>query len=70
MLRNISSNESSFIAVGRRKGGGLKFDKNDLSPAVQKIVAKMSLMGDKMYIYIFKFSLRFTECRYKIICLY
>ena len=30
----------------------------------------MSLMGDKMFKYIVKFSLRFTECFYEIICLY
>jgi len=30
----------------------------------------MSLKGDKLYKYILKFSLRFTEWSYEIICLY
>jgi len=29
----------------------------------------MCLMGDKMFKYTLKFSLRFTECCYEIICL-
>ena len=36
MLINTSIKRSFFKAVGVRKGG-LKIDKNDLSPAVQKI---------------------------------
>ena len=38
MLINTSINRSSFKAVGVRKGG-LKIDKNDRSPAAQKIQA-------------------------------
>jgi len=38
MLNNNSINTSSFKAVGVRKGG-LKIDKNDLSPVVLKIQA-------------------------------
>ena len=30
----------------------------------------MAVMGDKMFKYIMKFSLRFTDCFYEIICLY
>ena len=37
MLNNTSINRSSFNTVRVSKGGGLKFDKNELSPAVQKI---------------------------------
>jgi len=37
MLINTSINWSSSKAVGVCNGGGLKFGKNDLSPAAQKI---------------------------------
>jgi len=37
MLNKTSINRASSKAVGVCKGGGLKFDKNDQSPAVQKI---------------------------------
>ena len=68
MLIYNSINRSSSKAVGVCKGG-LKFDKNDLSPGVLK-GDPMPLMGDKIFKYILKCSLRFTECVYEIICLY
>jgi len=65
MLTNTSINRSSSKAVGLRRG--LKFVKNDRS---KDIGIQMFLMGDKMFKYIVKFSLRFTECFYEVICLY
>ena len=41
-----------------------------MSSRSKDIGSQMSLMGDKMFKYILKFSLRFTECFYEIICLY
>ena len=70
MFRYTSINRSSSKAVGVCKRV-LKIDKNDLSPAVKKNIGdKVPLMGDKVFKYTFKFSLRFTECCYGIICLY
>jgi len=75
MLSNTSINRSSFKAM-RVSRGGVKFDKNDLSSGVLKIQAiKCFLWGIKFSNIstngssFFKFSVRFTECIYEIICL-
>ena len=52
MLINTSINRSSFKAVGVIKGG-VKFDKNDLSPAVLKIKAIQCLLLGVRYSNIF-----------------
>jgi len=65
-LNKTSINRSSSKAVGFCKGRS-KFDKNDRS---KDIGIQMFLMGDKMFKYNVKFSLRFTECFYEIMCLY
>jgi len=54
MFDNILINRSSSKAVGVGKGG-LKFDKNNLSPAVQKIQAFKGILGNKClkYFYVF-----------------
>ena len=44
MINNTLMNRSSSKAEGAIKGGGLKFDKNDLTPAVLKIWAFKSLL--------------------------
>jgi len=69
MLINTLINRSSPKAVGVRKGG-LTIEKNDLSSRSKDIGDQMSLMGDKVFKYILKFSLRFTDCCYEFICLY
>ena len=44
--------------------------KRPISSRSKDIGSQMSLMGVKMFKYIVKFSVRFTECFYEIICLY
>jgi len=45
MFNNVSINRDSFKAVGIGiRGGGLKFDRNDLTPAVLKIWAFLRLL--------------------------
>ena len=47
----------------------MRFNKNDLTPAILKIGDYMYLMGDQVFKYIFKFYVCFTECSYEMICL-
>jgi len=55
MFINTSINRSSFETVAVCKGGGLKFGKNDVSSAVQKIQAFKSLLGNKCFKYFYVF---------------
>jgi len=71
MLMNTSINRSFSKSVGDSEGGGVEIrQKRPISSRFKDISDLMFLMGDKVFKYILKFSLRFTECCYKIICLY
>ena len=59
-MNKNSINTSSFKAVGNSKGGGLKFDKNDLSSAVQRYRRSKISHGIKSLKY-FHVSVRFTR---------
>jgi len=69
MLINTSINRSSLEAVGVRKGG-LKIDKNDIYPAVQKTQTFKSLLGNKVFeIFLrFLFVLLSMVTKFQIVC--
>ena len=63
MLNNNSINRSFFTAVGDSKGGGVKFDKHDLSPALQtRSIRALNFGSSSMPITLAKVQSEWNRC--------